>query len=457
MANELDFIRRNYVFLDDNIPTVDIDDPPPEQTNVGETWDPQPAGEATWGRPPPHAPPGSDSGNPTDVPEDRYDPNSTIELIKRPLIFVPGIMGSTLSHADIRTVGNTKRIYTGGELWPPAHHGLNSGDTMQHAIKHIGVPQKVPTGLIPNVYTKLIDFLVDEMGYKLDETLFIFPYDWTKSNNDSGRKFAGYVNHVIAKSPQWQQLGVDVICHSMGGLVTRAAAGLYKAPIHRTVYLASPHYGASLAYFWLHPEIALKYVDSKFFSFAAEIILSLFSPLKGDEASVSKAVKALIGDLPSVYELMPDAYWFHAQHLNRYVVEDRTLNGSGVLQSWSLTYLKNQDLRDVAKFPTPQARLLAKKAMLFKQALGPQLPGNINLVLYSADHATDEKIKVEDYESGDILTNDWNDPQSTAGDGTVPKLSATGPGFAVRVPGTHNGLPNARATHYWIRRFLGST
>ena len=86
-------------------------------------------------------------------------------------------------------------------------------------------------------------------GYTLGSNFWTFPYDWRQSNEISGQM----LTKLIEKKIQGKWNSIDIVCHSMGGFVARAA---YKhgAPIKRTVYIASPHFGNPLAYFALNPE-----------------------------------------------------------------------------------------------------------------------------------------------------------------------------------------------------------
>lgn len=88
-------------------------------------------------------------------------------------------------------------------------------------------------------------------GYTLGSNFWTFPYDWRQSNEISGQMLTKFIEKKI--QGKWNS--ADIVCHSMGGFVTRAA---YKhgARIKRTVYIASPHFGNPLAYFALNPEIS---------------------------------------------------------------------------------------------------------------------------------------------------------------------------------------------------------
>src|SRR5918997_6412621 len=107
----------------------------------------------------------------------------------------------------------------------------------------------VATSLIPFAYDGLIKSIL-ALGYKPNVDFWIFPYDWRQSNRISGHLLARF----IEEKTEGKCDGVDIISHSMGGIIARAA---YRngAPIKRAAYIGCPHLGSPLAYFILHPQI----------------------------------------------------------------------------------------------------------------------------------------------------------------------------------------------------------
>jgi pimeloyl-ACP methyl ester carboxylesterase len=94
----------------------------------------------------------------------------------------------------------------------------------------------------------LIGRLEDE-GYELNQNLFVVHYDWRKSNAQSA---VGYLIPAIneAKAISGEDK-VDIIAHSMGGLVTRAYAqseNLYNDDIDQIIFLGTPNEGAAGSY-----------------------------------------------------------------------------------------------------------------------------------------------------------------------------------------------------------------
>ena len=167
----------------------------------------------------------------------------------RPLIFVPGVMASELVEAD-------GTVHWGGIA------GALPGRIRELAVNPDGSPMDTPEVHAPDIvrsvagadiqgrflesfklhgYTEYPagQFLrdlgaYDRSGeaYRAGElahaiaastgtlpTLFPFPYDWRLDNEVSAAKLADYIDFVLALHPDAD--GVDLVGHSMGGLVSR--------------------------------------------------------------------------------------------------------------------------------------------------------------------------------------------------------------------------------------------
>ena len=92
-------------------------------------------------------------------------------------------------------------------------------------------------------------------GYTEDKTLFDFPYDWRQSNTSSALLLKQKISDVKAACSLANLSGydcgkVDLVAHSMGGLVARAYAesNNYQNDINQLIFLATPQNGAPQAY-----------------------------------------------------------------------------------------------------------------------------------------------------------------------------------------------------------------
>jgi len=339
-----------------------------------------------------------------------------------PLVFVPGIMGTQLHRKDSLE-----------PIWPPAGW-WSQGEFRFRSLSHLvnGTEKAVPADpvkLFPGVYDGLMLGLTSA-GYALNENLFIYGYDWTQSNRTSGMALGAFIEDILSSHPEWEW--VDVVNHSMGGLVTRAAARYAGARIRRTAYLASPHYGAPKAYFSLHGEIPIfrGFFETLVANYAWNNVLK--NP--GDEDTLEAQLKLVATQMPSVYELLPDDFYLPKHP----AVWMQHLSAEFPVRSWRATYLVNR-----CKFASPAMQAMAQQAMLFKEDLGRTLPGVENLVIFGGDKPTEDRI---DYRVYPGLGSPFGAPFDTGqkGDETVPTASASLDNSPQARPahGTHTGIPN---------------
>ena len=84
-------------------------------------------------------------------------------------------------------------------------------------------------------------------GYEDGKTLFALPYDWNNSNTDTAIELENKIEEIkdICDCNK-----VDLIAHSMGGLVARAyiEGDNYQNDVDQLIFLATPHLGSSKAY-----------------------------------------------------------------------------------------------------------------------------------------------------------------------------------------------------------------
>lgn len=96
------------------------------------------------------------------------------------------------------------------------------------------------------VYDDLVNALISEFNGEdgnPKKNVYFFSYDFRKSNSESAEKLNRYIEDVLKANPDYTQ--VDLVCHSMGGLVASkyvSAQGADK--IHRIVTAGTPYEGA---------------------------------------------------------------------------------------------------------------------------------------------------------------------------------------------------------------------
>ncbi len=147
---------------------------------------------------------------------------------ERPLVFIPGIIGSVLSEEDGSVVwGNL------GSLRSGTFHKLDllpaSGEAVP--LKPTDALRDFPLlfgAFEVGLYSGIIDFLIGKTtisdrisgntfkgNYVEGQNLFVFAYDWRRSNFANALKLDAFIQEKIPSGEY------DLIAHSMGGLVTR--------------------------------------------------------------------------------------------------------------------------------------------------------------------------------------------------------------------------------------------
>lgn len=176
---------------------------------------------------------------------------------KIPLILIPGIGGSEFKSSEtflstIQDCGDIRSIpfiYSSiGVVWVDVlMAGTSSCDDYFDVLK-FKVDGQTPeySQIILNDtlfgYKDAIRFFTDN-GYELNKTLFIFPYDWRKDVSLTAPLLDQKINDI---KTQTESQKVDIIAHSMGGLVARNyISDSSKAQNVRKLFaLGTPHLGS---------------------------------------------------------------------------------------------------------------------------------------------------------------------------------------------------------------------
>lgn len=157
------------------------------------------------------------------------------------VVFVPGIMGSTLSTPD------------GEEVWPPTAFEVALGyKRKQKLLQDDLVVGDIVRGVSCfDVYKPLLDTFT-AMGFKESgsgDRLHLFPYDWRRDLEAATAQLAARLDTLPAATKS-----IAIVAHSMGGLVARLMleAGQFGArpwfkKVDTLMTLATPHLGAPLA------------------------------------------------------------------------------------------------------------------------------------------------------------------------------------------------------------------
>lgn len=174
-----------------------------------------------------------------------------------PIVIVPGIMGSQLYE-------NNGLVWADfGKIMDSSYHldehmaisksmSIHNYDTESHnpinqALLNKG---KREYGAI-KIYEKLVDSIIDRFtddDGNITRDVYFFSYDFRKSNMDSAQQLDQYINDILSCSKALydnEYTQVDIVAHSMGGLVTAKYVETYSADkIHKVITAGTPYEGA---------------------------------------------------------------------------------------------------------------------------------------------------------------------------------------------------------------------
>jgi hypothetical protein len=191
---------------------------------------------------------------------------------RMPVILIPGLLGSRLARAS-----------DGVEVWPGSTRKLLTSDFTDLALR-IDPETLEPRddGLVPaaifeaavgkDFYQRIMQELREAGGYRIMEPgrplvqqrarLYVFTYDWRQDIVKTVRKLDELIEQIRVDYGE-PQLRVDVIAHSMGGLIVRyferygtvdvldgntfAVTGLGLEKLRRVVLLGTPNQGTVTA------------------------------------------------------------------------------------------------------------------------------------------------------------------------------------------------------------------
>ena len=163
--------------------------------------------------------------------------NETLEFIqtKKPVIFIPGFMGSELWQGSERVWPNVKYYFKNPDIF-------KYSDAEPNTLMPGGVVDEVV--VVPNLikfdrYNRLGDYFVEELKYERGVNFFEFAYDWRQDVRRSAQKLSQMIDGLKLSQP------VTIIAHSLGTLVTRyylTRLGGNKK-VERVMLMGGPHRG----------------------------------------------------------------------------------------------------------------------------------------------------------------------------------------------------------------------
>jgi pimeloyl-ACP methyl ester carboxylesterase len=158
----------------------------------------------------------------------------------RPVIVIPGILGSQLCDSSGNLVwGGRDSLFNFDKLrldfdFDPQRLSL-APCGLTETINVIG-PFKF------HQYDGLLNEL-ENIGYVSDKTLFKFSYDWRLSNFYTAEQLKNFIDTEFPDQNQ----KVDIVAHSMGGLIARIYVQSLggSSRVQNIVFLGTPHHGSA--------------------------------------------------------------------------------------------------------------------------------------------------------------------------------------------------------------------
>ncbi|MCL4365652.1 alpha/beta hydrolase [Patescibacteria group bacterium] len=247
---------------------------------------------------------------------------------KTPLILIPGIGGSelkvnadTIWNKDNGHGGTFNRAYAKDEkVWVNEGEVLNLGEDDYFDVlrmKNDGIDSEAGLGTTGNVYSRAYDGAINLLisnGYILNKDLFVFPYDWRKDVRTTKMELDSKISQIKSQTGSQK---VDIVAHSMGGLVARNyIADPAKAQNVRKLFTLGTPYLGSVRFLK-----ALRFGDCLFLE-----IGSVCPSLAPSE------VNDVLQNMISGFQLAPSQAYFNFysdednEHPYPYRTEDGTLN-----------------------------------------------------------------------------------------------------------------------------------
>ncbi len=166
---------------------------------------------------------------------------------RRPVVFVPGLMGSELWADNYRVWPNIKQLFKHPEAVSyPSEIPLEPGGVIDEIVI-------VPNLIKLDQYKRMGDYLVEDLGYERGKDLFEFAYDWRQDVRLSARQLSKLIESLSNNQP------VTIIAHSLGTLVSRYYVEVLggKKRVERLMLMGGPHQGAvkALTSMLIAPEI----------------------------------------------------------------------------------------------------------------------------------------------------------------------------------------------------------
>jgi hypothetical protein len=237
---------------------------------------------------------------------------------------------------------------------------------------------------------------LDSNGFVENESAYEFPYDWRNGVSDSSSSLKNKIEEVKVKRGVNK---VDLIAHSMGGLVVKKYLKDYGGnSVGKFIDIGTPHTGAPKAF--------------KILSYGDDFGASFLFGLVGLN---SEKVRSISQNMPSIYELLPSNKYFLEEDSDyRYYVA----NLSGEVSKYDFSGTKGY-LNSIGRNQS-----LIERADVLHQEIDTLNPANYGVETYNIVGCGTPTIGQFYILDGNVEHPIYN-IKMINGDGTVPLKSAT--------------------------------
>lgn len=205
------------------------------------------------------------------------DLTDTSTVAHRPVVVVPGFLGTELWHGSEQVWPNVKKLVTQPELLAVSEkRPLEPRRILQSVVI-------VPNLFKKDKYVRLGNYLEEGLGYERGKNLLEFGYDWRQDNRASARSLGATIDAWQGRSRDARR-PITIIAHSMGSLVTRYYLEHLggKDKVERVIFLGGPHHGVPKAISALY-----------------------FGPTKLPFGDVGERLRQTVASFPAIYQLLP--------------------------------------------------------------------------------------------------------------------------------------------------------
>ena len=210
----------------------------------------------------------------------------SFEVKNIPVILVPGIMGTEMKKdGDLIWPDTVEMLRNPGDEFMNVLSVNTDGTFVDNQVALGDIVRSAPT---KDIFAGLITEFVAS-GYQENTDLFVLPYDWRLDIRSTSVDLKNKINTVISQTGSSK---VDIIAHSMGGLLSKQyildnGSGL----IDKLIFVGTPHLGAPKA--------------AKTLLLGDDLgIRLLFAGLDDDR------IKYISQNMPAIYQLLPSSVYF---------------------------------------------------------------------------------------------------------------------------------------------------